>query len=142
MANQDPVGNYNFRVDISGVEAGHFTECSSLSIDVEAIAYREGGFNQIVRRIPGRVEYGDVVLRYGLTQSTELWEWMQTVVEGKLQRKDVSIIMLDTDGATEVMRWNLSSAWPSQWRGAPVDAMGREIAIESMTLVFESLSRE
>jgi len=142
MAQQDPLGNYNFRIQMGGVEAGHFTECSGLSIDVESIAYREGGLNQIVRRLPGRVEYGDVELRYGLTSSTDLWNWMQTVVQGKTERKDVSIIMLDTDGASETIRWNLSGAWPRNWRGAPMDAMGREMAIESLTLVFDTLSRE
>jgi len=142
MAQQDPLGNYNFRIQMGGVEAGHFTECSGLHIDVEAIPYREGGLNQIVHRLPGRVEYGDVELRYGLTSSTELWAWMQTVVAGKTERKDVSIIMLETDGSTETLRWNLSGAWPSRWRGAPMDAMGREVAIESLTLVFDTVNRE
>ena len=45
-------------------------------------------------------------------------------------------------GATETpVHWNLLNAWVSEWRGAPLDALGREIAIESMTLVFDSLER-
>jgi phage tail-like protein len=49
--------------------------------------------------------------------------------------------MLDTDGVTEVLRWDLINAWPSEWHGAPLDALAREVAIESLTLVFESLQR-
>ncbi len=41
----------------------------------------------------------------------------------------------------EALRWNLIDAWPSEWQGASLDASGRELAIESMTLVFEGLER-
>ena len=47
--------------------------------DGARIAYREAGNNQAVRRIPGRVEYSDVVLRYGLTDSLDLWNWLRSV---------------------------------------------------------------
>jgi phage tail-like protein len=62
-------------------------------------------------------------------------------VQGKFERKNITIIMLDSSGTTETMRWNLNDAWPSEWRGAPLDAMSKEIAIESLTLVFDTLER-
>ena len=58
-----------------------------------------------------------------------------------MDRRNVSILMLGTDGITEVLRWDLINAWPSEWRGAPLDALAREVAIESVTLVYESLAR-
>ena len=64
-----------------------------------------------------------------------------SVVQGKVERRNVSVLMLETDDVTEALRWDLINAWPSEWRGAPLDALGREVAIESMTLVFESLQR-
>jgi phage tail-like protein len=64
-----------------------------------------------------------------------------TGVKGKVQRKNVSVVLLDNDGTTEVMRWNLVNAWASQWRGTMLNAMSREVAIESLTLVFEMLDR-
>jgi phage tail-like protein len=137
----DPYRAYNFKLEIQGVTEGHFTECTNLGIKVEAIRYREGGTSQLVRRLPGPVEYGDITLRYGLTASTEIWRWFLTGVKGKVERKNVSIVMLDSDGVSEAFRWNLVSAWPSAWRGAPLDAMAREAAIEEVTLVFESLDR-
>jgi phage tail-like protein len=141
MPENDPYRAYNWKLVIQGVTEGHFTECTGLGIEVEAIKYREAGNNQVVRRIPGRVEYADVTLRYGLFASTEMWDWLMGVVNGQVERKNVSILMLDPDGVTEVMRWNLMNAWPAQWRGAALDAMSHEVAVESMTLVFESLER-
>ena len=142
MAEQvDPYRSYNFKLEIQGVTEAHFTECSGLSIKTEAIRYREGGNNQVVHRIPGPVEYGDIQLNFGLTDSTELWDWMMTAVKGRVERKNVSILMLDSEGVSEVMRWDLINAWPSEWSGAPLDAMSRNVAIESLTLVFETLER-
>lgn len=137
----DPYRGYNFKVEVQGVTEGHFAQCSGMGIKVNAITYREGGNNQISHRIPGAIEYADVTLRYGLTKSTQLWEWFLKVVQGKLERRNISIVVLDTDGITEALRWNLLNAWPSQWAGTPLDAMGNELAIESMTLVFEGIER-
>jgi phage tail-like protein len=137
----DPYRAYNFKLQIQGVTQGHFTQCSGLEVEVHPIRYREGGAGQLVHVIPGPVSYGDVTLSYGLTSSTELWQWLQSAVRGQVQRRNVSILMLDSSGATEVSRWNLTNAWPSRWRGAPLDALDHEIAIESLTIVFETLHR-
>jgi phage tail-like protein len=56
-------------------------------------------------------------------------------------RKNVSILLLDSDGVAEVMRWDLVNAWIAEWRGSVLNAMQREVAIESLTLVFETLQR-
>jgi phage tail-like protein len=137
---QDPYRAYNFKLQIQGVTEGHFTECSGLNARVRSIAYREAG-TEIVRKLPGPVEYGDITLRYGLTRSAELWNWFMNVVKGKLERKNISIIMLDNDGVTTAMQWNLVDAWPSGWDGASFNAQGQEAAIESLTITFETLER-
>lgn len=137
----DPYRAYNFKLVIQGITEGHFTECVGMGIKVQAIKYREGGTNQVVHCVPGQVEYGDVTLRYGLTASHELWDWFLTAVTGKVARKNVSILMLDSDGVNEIMRWDLINAWPSEWRGALLNAMNSEVAIESLTLVYETLER-
>jgi len=137
----DPFRAYNFKLDISGVTEGHFTECSGLSVKVESIPYREAGNNQVIRHIPGPVEYASVTLRYGVTTSRELWDWLQKTVHGEVIRKNVSIILLDSQGNNEVTRWNLIDAWPSEWHGAALNVTERSLAIETLTLVFDSLER-
>ena len=138
---KDPYRGYNFKLEIQGVTEGHFAECSGLDIRVHAIAYREGGDPQVVRRLPGPVEYGDITLRYGLTDSRELWDWFATSVAGRVDRRAVSVVMLDSDGVQPVVRWNLFDAWLSEWRGASLNALDKGTAIESMTLVYERLER-
>jgi phage tail-like protein len=137
----DPYRAYNFKLEIQGVTQGHFTECDGMGIKVNPIRYREGGTTQVIHVIPGPVEYADVNLRYGLTSSQEMWNWFMSAVKGKVERKNVSILLLDSDGVTEIMRWNLINAWPSRWQGTILNALSHEVAIESLTLVFETLER-
>lgn len=138
----DPFRAYNFKLLINGVAEGHFTEVTGLGVTVERIAYREAGNNAVVRAVPGRVTYPPVSLRYGLTSSTDLWEWLTAAVEGRVSRRNVSVVMLDSSGTAEVIRWNLINAWPQEWYGAPLDAMSRELAIETLVLAHEGLQRE
>lgn len=137
----DPYRGFNFKMEIQGVTEGHFTEVSGLEAQVTPISYREAGNSQVVHYVPGRTEYGAIVLRYGLTKSRELYDWFMSGVKGKVQRKNISVVLLDADGTTEVTRWNLVNAWVTQWRGALLDAQSQEVAIESLTLVCETLDR-
>jgi phage tail-like protein len=137
----EPFRAYNFKLEIQGVTQGHFTECTGMGVRVQPIKYREGGNSQVVHSLPGPVDYAPVTLRYGLTSSRELWDWFMQTVRGTVERRNVSIILLAADGTTEVVRWNLIGAWPSDWRGILLDAMGREAAIETLTLEYETLDR-
>ncbi len=137
----DPYRAFNFKLEIGGVTEGHFTEVTGLGAKVTPISYREAGNSQVVHYVPGRVEYSEITLRYGLTRSRELFDWFKTGVVGHVQRKNLSIVLFDADGTTEVMRWNLVNAWATEWRGSILDAHSQEVAIESLTLVCESMDR-
>jgi phage tail-like protein len=138
----EPFRDYNFKLlFIPDVPQGHFAECSGIGVKVDAISYREGGNSQIVHRLPGKVEYASVTLRYGLTASRDLWDWMQKSVAGTVERRTVHIVMLGPEGVEEKLRWTLHDAWPSAWHGAPLDAMSSMVAIESLVLVYGTLER-
>jgi phage tail-like protein len=137
----DPYRAYNFTLQIGGQNEGYFTGCSGLGVRITPIKYREGGDGRTVHQLAGPVEYGEVTLKYGLTDSRELWDWLLTALSGNPTRKNVSLIMQGPDGVGERMRWNLTDAWACEWRGAPLDSMAKEIAIESLTLVYENIER-
>jgi phage tail-like protein len=137
----DPYRAFNFKLEIGGITEGHFTEVSGLAARVSPISYREAGNSQVVHYVPGRVEYSEITLRYGVTQNKDLFLWFKTAVTGHVQRKNLSIVLFDADGTTEVMRWNIVQAWPIEWRGSLLDARSQDVAIESLTLVCESLDR-
>lgn len=138
----DPYRAYNFRLEFQGQVEGYFTECSGLGARVEAIQFREGGAGRVVHRLPGKIVYDNLTLRWGMTTSRLLWDWFMEVAAGKVERKNISILLLDTEGSDqEVTRWNLFEAWPCAWRGTPLDALGNKAAIEEMELTFNYLER-
>ena len=137
----DPIRAYNFTLEIDGKAEGYFTNCSGLGMRVTPIRYREGGDARTVHYLAGPVEYGEVTLRYGLSDSRVLWDWAMTAVGGNPQRKNISLIMQGPEGTAERLRWNLFDSWPCAWHGAALDALGKEFAIETLTLVCERIER-
>lgn len=137
----EPFRAYHFSLEIEGVTAAQFVECSGLSARVERIAYRSGGEGQTVHQLVGNVDYAPMMLRYGVTADAALWQWMQQSLRGQVVRKAISVVYLATDGQAEQGRYNLYEAWPCEWRAAPLDSMAREVAIETLSITYESLER-
>jgi len=137
----DPYRNFNFMVELDGIAQASFTECTGLGSTTEIIETREGGDNSSVRKLPGRTNYSDITLKWGLTASTDLWRWRQQIIDGDVVRKNGSIVVFDLDRHTEVARWNFVSAWPSKWEGAALNAKGNDVAIETLVLAHEGLTR-
>jgi phage tail-like protein len=137
----DPFRGYNFLVEIDGIAQGSFTECTGLGSTTEVIENREGGDNLTVRKLPGKTSYSDISLKWGLTDSTELWDWRQQITDGNVVRKNGSIVVFDLANSTEVARWNFVRAWPTKWDGPAFNAKGSDIAIATLVLAHEGLSR-
>ena len=132
---------YNFVLKIQEQDAGYFTEVSGLNIDIETIEYREGGAGPAVRKLPGRVKYGDITFKWGLTENKELTEWLKQISQGNIQPREISIILRKPNGVDEATRWNLHNAWPCSWRGGTLDANRNEVAIETMVITHEGIER-
>jgi phage tail-like protein len=137
----DPFRNFNFLVELDGIAQASFTECSGLSTTTEVIENREGGDNVTVRKLPGKTSYDNISLKWGLTSSTELWDWRQQIIDGNVVRKNGSIVVFDLDNSTEVARWNFVRAWPTKWEGPTLSAKGNDIAIDTLVLAHEGLTR-
>lgn len=136
----DPYMNFNFLVEIDSITQAGFQECSGLDSTTEPVEYREGGENTTVRKLPGKTTYSDISLKWGITDSDELWKWRKSVVSGKIERKNGSIILLDAEG-TEKVRWNFVNAWPTKWEGPSFDAKANDVAIETLTIAHEGIER-
>ena len=141
----DPFRAYNWRLDIGNAAMAYFTACSGPGVNVEVIKWREAGNRQIVRNIPGMVHYEPITLYYGLTTSRDVFDWLVSGVSGRADRRNVSIIMLNSEGNEDGagVRWNLEATWVASWRGPRLDSLRPEspLAMESVVLVFDRLTR-
>jgi phage tail-like protein len=137
----DPFRNFNFLVEIDGIAQASFTECGGLEDTTEVIETRQGGDNTSVYKLPGKTSYGDITLKWGSTASAELAQWRQQVIDGTVSRRNGSVVLYDLDNATEVARWHFFNAWPSKWDGPALNAKGNDIAIETLVLAVERVTR-
>ena len=141
-ARRDPFKNYSFLVEIDGIASAAFKSVSGLAAEAEVIEYREGSDPvSSSRKLPGRVRYPNVTLTRGITTSLDLWNWWLTVAEGRVERRNVAIVLLD-DSGTPALRWLLHRAWIAKIEGPSLHARGNEVAIASVELAHEGLELE
>jgi phage tail-like protein len=136
----EPFRNFNFKVDIDGCGEGHFVYCSGVRASVRDIEYREQGAQEYVHHLPGRITYQPMSLKWGVFQGDELWDWFQNIINRNYERRNVTLRILKQDG-TDGFRWNLYDAWISEWGGEPLDMQGNEVAIASMSIVYNRVER-
>lgn len=136
----DPYKNFRFLVEIDGIVQAGFSDCSGFGSEVAAVEYREGGDPATVRKLPGKVTYPDITLKWGVTDSSELYDWHRSALNGQIERKNGSIILLD-DVGEEKLRWNFFEAWPSKWDGPDFDAKANDVAVDTLTISCEGLER-
>lgn len=136
----DPYRNFSFLVEIDGITQAGFSDCSGFGSNTDPIEYREGGENKTVRKLPGLTKHTNITLKWGLTDSKELYNWYRDVVNGKIQRRNGSIILLDLEG-NEKVRWNFFNGWPTKWDGPDFTAKGNDVAVETLEIVHEGIER-
>lgn len=135
----DPYRSFNFLVELEGIAQASFTDCSGLASTTEIIETREGGDNTTMRKLPGKTSFGDITLKWGLTNSSELWDWRQQIVDGIVVRKNGSIVVRHNN--VEVVRWNFVNAWPTKWEGPTFSGKANDIAIDTLVLANEGVTR-
>jgi phage tail-like protein len=138
----DPYRSFNFRVEIDGLNAGSFSECSGLSSDGDSVDYREGTDVPLtVRKLIGLRKYSNITLKRGYTQNSVLWDWYKNIVNGVADRRSGTVVLMDEE-RNDVMRWNFENAWPNKIEAPSFNASGNEVAIETIELVHEGLVLE
>jgi phage tail-like protein len=137
----DPYRGYNFLIEIDGITRAGFRECSGLDSSQDPVEYREGNEKPLtVRKLPGLVKYSNISLKWGITDDAELWEWRQKAADGKVERKNLSIVLTD-DAQEEKVRWNLNDGWPAKWEGPSFNATSTDVAIETLEIAHEGVKK-
>lgn len=131
-------GVFRFWVELDGMLVGGFSEVTGLQTEVELEEYQEGGVNGYVHRLPKAAKFTPIVLRRGMSSSSELWDWYAQVMAGTVVRKSGSIILQQISGE-ELCRWNFFDAYPVKWGGPDLNASQSDVAIETVELVHNGL---
>jgi phage tail-like protein len=138
----DPLRNFRFRLEIDGITQAGFSEVGIGETTTDAIDYREGNMPAHVTKLSGLTKYGNITLKWGVTDSVELWNWHRQIVAGQIQnqRKKVTIVAIDEQGRDKA-RFVVSEAWPIKYDPSDLNAKGNEVLIEVLELANEGIER-
>jgi len=139
MARNDPYAQYNFILEIEGLQSAGFSEVGGLTMEQDIIEYRDGSDSSTVRKQPGLRKYGNISLKRGFTQNRELWEWRKTTIDGVTARKSGAIILRNEEGV-DALRWEFREGWISKYEGPALKATANEAAIESIEIAVEDVT--
>jgi phage tail-like protein len=140
---KDPYRNFRFKLEIDGIIQAGFSEASIPDASSDVTEYREGNETPTARKLPGLNKYGNVTLKWGVTDSVELYEkWRKLVEDGlvKANRKNIAIVILAEDGS-DGARWEFTNAWPNKYKAPDLTAKGNDVAIESIEISHEGMRR-
>lgn len=136
----DPYRMYRFRIEAQGLDRGGVQSVSGLERTTEVEPYREGGVNDYDIQLITKTTQASLVLKRGL-MDTWMWDWHEDVVQGTVERRTISIVLLNEVGE-EAWRWICADAFPTKWGGADLDATSNAIAVESIELVHHGLTKQ
>jgi len=141
MPRQDPYRQFRFRVDIDGMVAG-FSEVTFGDTTTDPVEYREGDELPIFRKLSGLTKYGNITLKWGITDSMDLYNWRQQIIDTGAEgaRKNVLITLINEAGEDKA-QWLVVKAWPSKYDPPDFSGKGNEVAIETLELVHEGFKR-
>ena len=143
-----PYAQFNFLVDLGtgateGPQAG-FQEVGPIGMSVDVIEYRNGNDKaNEVRKLTGLARASDVTLKRGIIGSLDLYHWLDQIWNGdQAGYRTVTVQLLSEDHTAVVMTWKLLRARIVKHVSGPLNAQGRDVAMEELTLAYERLELE
>jgi phage tail-like protein len=144
MPANDPLRNFRYRLEIDGIVQAGFSEVAIGDASNDPIEYREGNEITTVRKLKGLNKYGNITLKWGLTDSIELANWHRMVVDDATQlsaaRRTV-VIRVQDDSGQDKAAYEVTRAWPTKYNPTDLNGKGNEVAIESLELANEGIRR-
>jgi phage tail-like protein len=129
-----------FLFEVDGEEIGRFTEVSGLEMSIAVEEIEEGGTNDFVHKLPGRMSWPNLVLKRGLTETDNLYAWMQKSAGekfesagNKLERSTAALTLLSA-GGDRLRSWDFEGAFPVKWTGPSFSLASDDLAVEELEI--------
>ena len=143
-ARPDPLRNFRYRLEIDSIQQAGFSEVAVGDLSTDPIEYREGDEPTTVRKLNGLNKYGNITLKWGVTDSMELADWHQLVVDDATKLDDARrtvVIRIQDEAGEEKAAYEVIKAWPCKFDPSDFNATGNEAAIDTLELCNEGIRR-
>ena len=132
---RDPAVAYMFKVKIDGEELGLWNSFEGLGMETMIETREEGGNNQFIHQLPGRLKYTNVKISRPVgTDSSRVAAWLSGMATG-VKRTTASITALGPDNK-EIVSWSLDGVVPVRWTGPAFNVDSPKVALETLELAY------
>ena len=118
-----PMNRFSFEIDGVIVAGVH-------TVDIESDAANSLD--------PVSASTNTVVVSRDYSNTSEWFKWRKAVLDGKVDRRSVSVIILNVSGV-EASRMNFFNCWPSKWVGPSLNAKNSGHAQEKLEISWETM---
>lgn len=141
---------YRFEVILSADEGetvcrGAFSEVTGLDATMKPKTLAEGGHNWGEIQLAGPVSFGTIVLKRGITELADLWNWFDAVTRqaNYALRYEGRINVVDPDRPDRhAFSWVLTGVMPIKFKGPDLSATASQVALEELHLVHQGITLE
>jgi phage tail-like protein len=140
-----PVG-FHFKVEFSGLGSGdsdtRFQEVSGMTAEITTEELQVGGENKFTYRLPTKAKYGNLILKRGMLQDSDLISWFTKAIEDfEFKPTDVSVYLLNENHEI-ASSWIFIKAYPVKWAISDFKAQDNSLVIETIELVYQYFRRK
>jgi len=135
VVNSNPANNLS--VEIEGVFVPGVHSVEGLEHVNGVIEYQDGD-DMTSHTRPGRQKPGVIKITRDFTSTKEWYNWRQSVVNGKTERKSISIIF-HNDAGEEDRSYNLYDCFPTEYVEPSPDERNSGHATETIKISYESM---
>ncbi len=126
-----------FSLEIDGVLIGGVHSVEGIEAESEVVEYKDGEDDKMHTR-PGNHKPGKMVITKDWSNTPEWYKWRKAVIDGKTERKSVSVIF-HSDSGVESGRMNFYECWPTKWTGPNLNARTSAHATEKLEVSWEHM---
>ena len=128
-----------FSVKIEGLDLGGWSKCDGLGLKVEITKYKEGGTNTYKPLLAGRVEYTDVKLTRAVdrNESRTLQSYLAKMTKDDGFKPGTGAVSVLDAHNQVVFTWSLRRCYPVNYSVSTLDAAGKSVLTEVLTLAHE-----
>jgi phage tail-like protein len=134
--------NFAIEIKVEGVAQqivdAAFAECDGLEMTMDVKTIREGGNNGKQIRLTGPMNYASLTLKRGMTETFDLWRWVELMQTNPEVRADAEVVIFSTDKKVKA-KFKLARCVPVKLKAPALNAKDGGVAIEELQLAYESL---
>jgi phage tail-like protein len=132
---RDPAVAYMFKVKIDGQDLGLWNGFEGLGMETVIEAREEGGNNQFIHQLPGRLKYTNVKISRPVgPDSNKVAKWLSDMAVA-VKRTTAVISALGPDNK-EMVSWSLDGVVPVRWTGPAFNVDNAKVAMETLELAY------